>query len=526
MPRTGASSSSVPFIDMDEWRETPRRHRYVHGGFEGTHTRFSFYFPPEELYRNRFFQYLEGGAGGHENLLAIGYDGTGMAWMFDLAYDELGGYLVESNPGHFPNGGTGFANAYELFGASADSAVYARELAAEMYGSDAPITGYVWGVSGGGVRSGHCTERRPDVWQGGAPHMGVGMTNDHWSAWARLWAHAGDKFPQIIDACEPGGSGDPFEGLSNLQREALADLYRRGWPRGAENQLCPFYSWAFNMTHVRQGDPEYFEDFWTKPGYLGHDDPRALDAILVEGRAVVTRTFPVSESGDLGAQMMTRLATAGAAGAEPTWSLTLDMAETDRLMMADVTIASGEAAGRKVTVTSVIDGVISPFAEVVPEAFNDVVVGDEVDVSNREFIAWCHYHWYSIERREGGIVDQTLAPWAVDGRAIYPQRKLDHLVGHSEPRVYQAQVENKMICVQASLDAQVWPNSIYGYEEYLRKNMGDQADEHYRLYLVENAAHGTPEFIGPVLTPEKDPGVWRSRLVSYDPFSAQTLRDL
>lgn len=29
------------------------------GGFKDTHTRFSFYFPPKELYKGRFFQYLE-----------------------------------------------------------------------------------------------------------------------------------------------------------------------------------------------------------------------------------------------------------------------------------------------------------------------------------------------------------------------------------------------------------------------------------------------------------------------------------
>ena len=34
-----------PYIDIDEWREIPVKHRYVHGGFKGTETRFSFYFP-------------------------------------------------------------------------------------------------------------------------------------------------------------------------------------------------------------------------------------------------------------------------------------------------------------------------------------------------------------------------------------------------------------------------------------------------------------------------------------------------
>ena len=34
-----------PFIDVDEWRDKPMRHRYVHGGFKGNGARFSFYFP-------------------------------------------------------------------------------------------------------------------------------------------------------------------------------------------------------------------------------------------------------------------------------------------------------------------------------------------------------------------------------------------------------------------------------------------------------------------------------------------------
>ena len=30
-----------PYIDEDEWRESPVPHRYVHGGFEDTTTRFA-----------------------------------------------------------------------------------------------------------------------------------------------------------------------------------------------------------------------------------------------------------------------------------------------------------------------------------------------------------------------------------------------------------------------------------------------------------------------------------------------------
>ena len=47
-----------PYVDMDVWRNTPVRHRYVHGGFKGTNTRFSFYFPSREKYQSHFFQYI------------------------------------------------------------------------------------------------------------------------------------------------------------------------------------------------------------------------------------------------------------------------------------------------------------------------------------------------------------------------------------------------------------------------------------------------------------------------------------
>src|SRR5215510_6488131 len=182
-----APAFGAPFIDIDEWRDSPRRHRYVHGGFEDTHTRFAIYLPPEELYRGRFFQYLEGGAGGSENMLEHAADiwgGDVVPWQFDLAFDELGGYLVESNQGHFVGEGTGFKDDIELFRASAQSARYARQVAAEMYGSE-PHHGYVWGQSGGGIRTLSCLENVTDVWDGGVPEVATGRATMHlWSAQA------------------------------------------------------------------------------------------------------------------------------------------------------------------------------------------------------------------------------------------------------------------------------------------------------------------------------------------------------
>src|ERR1044072_4241259 len=47
-----------PVVDVDEWRTTPVRHRYVHGCFKGTQTCFSFYFPPQRQYQGDFFQHI------------------------------------------------------------------------------------------------------------------------------------------------------------------------------------------------------------------------------------------------------------------------------------------------------------------------------------------------------------------------------------------------------------------------------------------------------------------------------------
>ena len=40
----------APFIDKDEVLEEPTKHRYVHGGFEGTDTRFAFRYPVDDSF--------------------------------------------------------------------------------------------------------------------------------------------------------------------------------------------------------------------------------------------------------------------------------------------------------------------------------------------------------------------------------------------------------------------------------------------------------------------------------------------
>src|SRR5689334_5179963 len=86
-----------PYIDVDEWRDQPAPHRHVHGGFEGTGTRFTFYFPPAESYQGRMYTPLEGANAGHEDSFGNGH-GALLGGLEMIT--RLGGYMMESNMGH------------------------------------------------------------------------------------------------------------------------------------------------------------------------------------------------------------------------------------------------------------------------------------------------------------------------------------------------------------------------------------------------------------------------------------------
>ena len=84
-----------------------------------------------------------------------------------------------------------------------------------------------------------------------------------------------------MDAVEPGGGGDMFVGLSVEEREALAEVTRMGFPPRAwfdwERIASQYHGvWSILIDNVMRWDPEYFEDFWAVPGYLGFDPPESL----------------------------------------------------------------------------------------------------------------------------------------------------------------------------------------------------------------------------------------------------------
>lgn len=51
----GDEQFAHPYIDIDEWKKEPVRHRYIHGGFEGTESRFCFYWQAD-WYRHKIME--------------------------------------------------------------------------------------------------------------------------------------------------------------------------------------------------------------------------------------------------------------------------------------------------------------------------------------------------------------------------------------------------------------------------------------------------------------------------------------
>jgi hypothetical protein len=194
-----------PYIDIDEWRETPLPHRFMHGGFKNTELRFSYYFPSNEKYQGRFFQGLPAVAGREDVVFQPVTLGAVIADIAPFSF-ETGGYVVESNQGSagMASGLDATINGYR--GSSA-AAQLSREVAQKLYGDDRRPYGYVFGGSGGGYKTLACIEAGK-AWDGAVPFI-IGSPVSIPNVFT-VQAHAmrvlEKKFPKIVDNIEPGES--------------------------------------------------------------------------------------------------------------------------------------------------------------------------------------------------------------------------------------------------------------------------------------------------------------------------------
>jgi hypothetical protein len=505
-----------PFINVDEWRDQPVRHRYVHGGFKGTDALFSMYFPPKEQYQGRFFQPLNAIPGNEKTAMSpspismITQENSTIGFAVDS-----GGYLVESNMGSKT---MMWATDHTVTGYRTSAAVarYSRQLAQQMYGAHHTY-GYVYGGSGGSLKTIACIENTDGVWDGAVPYVTGGpmaMPNGF-----TVQAHAlrllKDKMPQIIDALDPGGSGDMYAGLNAEEAAALREATRFGVPPRVwfDHERLGYGPLSTLIDQMVVWDPSYFDDFWKVPGYLGANPPDSLKRARIQHETKITRIIMSDEA----ARMKLLLPMAAVGSNVVPAAIEVEAMPSGELKGSTIIFTSGDAKGHVISVATNTETLIS--LGMGPQAYSyvkDIKVGDSIRIDNSTYLAAQTYHRHQVPDRRFYVWDQFRGS---DGSPKYPQRPrlLGPLYLESGAGSFEetGRFKGKMIIVETLVDEYAYPWQADWYRSQVKKNLGDRLDENFRLYFIDNAMHTRP-------TKSSN----YSRIISYIGALQQALRDL
>jgi hypothetical protein len=484
-----------PVVEIDEQRAEPVPHRYVHGRFDGTEARFSFYFPPAAQYEGRFFH--------NTYPMALVADIGPFPIEFEVAMGDLGftidsgAFYVQTN-----NGGlfrvAGADPAIAAYRVNAAAAKFARTFSQEVYGPH-KVFGYLFGGSGGAYQTQGAAENTSGVWDGfvpfvpGCDHAIPSMMSARMHALRVLRQR--DRFPGIADAMEPGGSGDPYAALNEEEAAALRELSLLGHPlRGWYKHAALDSGYFANISGMMPVmDPTYAEDFWSKPGYLGTD---TTSAIGMERASVDTTVTAVCEG----------------------FPKTIDVAELPVRDWADahLVVLSGAVAGATLPIKNTHGKTVALIATADPAAAGAVRPGDKVRVDNAWALALQTYHRHQVPATDDYYAwnqyrDATGAP-------IFPQR--DVLIGqtgtaNAAGSIFSGKVNGKTLMLSALMDIDAYAWQADWYRSKVKAALGEDFGDTFALYYFDNAHHENP------MTPLE-----RTHVVSYGGALQQALRDL
>ncbi|HUM83106.1 MAG TPA: hypothetical protein PLN48_04940 [Lachnospiraceae bacterium] len=490
------NSFKEPYTDTEEWRDLPVRHFYVHGGFKGTdidgenEVRFCFYFPEKEKYEGRFYQYLSPAPEDeHESEHLTGEDDK---ITFALTH---GAYYVVSNQGGFvpPMG-------QRLYRASSNTAVFGRKLAKKLYGTEARPFGYVFGGSGGSFKTMSCMESTKGVWDGAVPYVlanPMATPNVFCPRVRAMRVLRGEGLKKVVDAMEPGGSGDIYAGLSDIQTEVLKEATKMGFPKrgwfswptmgdGALMVLAPSIYKIF---------PDYFTDFWIKPGFAGADPDSSESRDRVKFKTVVTELIKPEKKAD---EQHTSV--------DNSWINTMiGSQDTPRVRIAEmppegsyifhcrIRVMNGKAVGKEMPIDKIEDSVITVSSAFdgsnEGNALEGLAVGDTIVIDNSDYLAMQTFERHQVPDESYTVYDQFRDK---DGRPLYPQLPfllapgIAMSAGGSVPC---GKINGKVIAVCSILDesALAWHGDWY--RKAVRREKDGGEDSCFRLYYNDNCIH-------------------------------------
>ncbi|CAH0045676.1 unnamed protein product [Clonostachys solani] len=477
-------------IDNETDADDPVPHHRVSGHFNGTDTDFNLYFPPPHQWKGRFFQlvYPSQNSTADDNEIEFGV--------------ESGGVTVHGA------GTTGYR-------ADAALAKFTRQLAREYYKiSSEKIHGYVYGGSGGSLKTVGAAENTFGVWDGcvvliQAVPMSIPYNWNMRSLGGLILAQHKDE---IISAVQPGGSGDPYRGLDKVEKDVLREISALGIPpRGWED----WEAIAGNSTQLWQTmkdiavpmiqdmDSTYVDDFWAKQGYAGSEKgalgDRFRDA-LIEFNSTI-HSVNVGEDRLVSEFVLENLPTHAADAVGLGFSVMVN--GTQRWFSGTLDFSSRTVY------------ILAGAAEVTLAALTQ---GENIIVDNRWFLAAHTYHRHQLPQSQGGWYAHDCLRHG-NGSAIYPQRAIvaGPLISQSSAGggLHSGNITMKTIVMDNLLDFDALPWHADWYKDQVEKAKGS-LDDHFRLYYNDNADHLMGHLSAPITR----------RVVDFTGLYQQHLRDL
>lgn len=485
-----------PYIDVEEWRATPLPHYFVHGGFHGTEkegneVRFCLYFPGKEAYEGRFYQYLSPAPEDeHESEHLTGEDDK---ISFCLTH---GAYYVVSNQGGFI-----LNDGERLYRSSSATAMYSRKVAERIYGYAHRPYGYVFGGSGGSFKTLSCMEMTEGVWDGAVPYVLANpmATPNVFAPRMKAVRLLGEEgLEKVVAAMEPGGSGDIYEGLDELQRAALLEATKMGFPKrawfchkfmgdGALMVLAP---------SIYQIFPNYFEDFWTKEGYEGAD-PDSSEAKarvqFVTTVAELTKREKPEKTEEFTSVDNSWVNTMTGNQDTPDIRIAELPPEDAYLFHCRLRVLNGAAAGKETPIESIEDGVIrvsSAFdGHNHGDALEGLAVGDQIMIDNSDYLAMQNFHRHQVPDASYRVYDQFRDEAGNPIPAQLPFLLSPLIARGGGGSVPTGDFYGKMIAVCSLLDEGAYPWHGDWYRKQVQENPRIDEAESFRLYFNDNCIH-------------------------------------
>ena len=372
--------------------------------------------------------------------------------------------------------------------------------------------GYTYGGSGGGFKTIAAAENTTGIWDGFVPYVFASpIAMPHvFTVQAQAVRLLKDDWRNVVDALDAGGSGDMYATLNPEESDALREATRMGMPPRVwfAYERLGYGPLAVLIDGTVARDPTYFEDFWKVPGYMGANPPESLKrAHIKEYKTTITKVIMSDEARKRG--LLVPMAANGTNVIPAAFQLSAT--PKGELKGATLTVKSGGAKDKKLSISSG-SGDLVTVGVGNSEAFkvmSSIKPGDEVEIDNSIYLAIQTYHRHQVPDPQFTVWDQFRGP---DGKPIYPQRPLHLQTGGAQ----SGKFEGKMIAVETLVDEYAYPWQADWYRDRVKKVLGSQVDDKFRLWYVDNAMHAS---LGPV-------GADRTRIVAYSNVLQQALRDV